>query len=107
VVAAFFLTNLVIAALLPVLLPLVLGRATPRAFVAVAQSVGLVVFTPLVIAWIVRWLHPAAAGWPARRRDLSFGIWVSRHLFDHGHLPPTLCANRRAHRTGCSRRSRV
>ena len=77
VVAAFFLTNLVIAALLPLLLPFVLGRATPHAFAAVAQSVGLVVFTPLVLAWIVLWLHPAAAGWPARRRNLSFGIWVT------------------------------
>jgi BASS family bile acid:Na+ symporter len=77
VVAAFFLTNLVIAALLPLLLPFVLGRATPHAFAAVAQSVGLVVFAPLVIALIVRWLHPAAAGWPARRRNLSFGIWVT------------------------------
>ena len=77
VVAAFFLTNLGIAALLPLLLPLVLGRATPHVFAAVARSVGLVVFVPLVIAWILRRLHPPAVGWPARRRNLSFGVWVT------------------------------
>src|SRR4051812_43994880 len=46
VVSAFLLTNITIAALLPLLLPLVLGHATPAAFVQVSGSVGLVVFVP-------------------------------------------------------------
>src|SRR4051812_49462932 len=46
VVGAFLLTNISIAALLPLLLPLVLGHATPAAFVQVSGSVGLVVFVP-------------------------------------------------------------
>ena len=77
VVAAFLVTNLAIAALIPLLLPLVLGRATPEAFVHVSGSVGLVVFVPLVVAWIVRLIHPAASEWPARFRNLSFALWVT------------------------------
>lgn len=76
VVAAFILTNLIVAALLPLLLPLVLGRATPEAFTQVLGSVGLVVFTPLVLAWLVRTLHPAAVGWPAKVANVTFGAWV-------------------------------
>jgi BASS family bile acid:Na+ symporter len=77
VVAAFFLTNIVIAALLPLVLPLVLGRPTPDAFAQVLRSVGLVVFAPLAVAWLVRALHAPAAAWPARSRNVSFAMWVS------------------------------
>ena len=76
VVAAFVLTNLGIAALIPLLLPFVLGRATPDAFAQVGGSVALVVFAPFAVAWLVRRVHPAAASWPARLRNLSFGLWV-------------------------------
>ena len=54
VVAAFLLTNISISALLPLLLPVVLGRTTPEAFAHVFGTVGLVVFVPMVVAWIVR-----------------------------------------------------
>ncbi len=77
VVAAFLLTNITIAALLPLMLPIVLGRATPEAFAQVLGSVGLVVFTPMALAWIVRALYPPASTWPARARNLSFGLWVT------------------------------
>ncbi len=76
IVAAFFLTNLGIGALLPFILPLVLGHATPDTFVQVLRSVGLVAFAPFAIATLVRALHPPAAKWPERRRDLSFAMWV-------------------------------
>jgi BASS family bile acid:Na+ symporter len=76
IIAAFFLTNLGIAALLPFLLPLVLGHATPDTFMNVLRSVGLVIFVPLAVATLVRVLHPPAATWPERRRDLSFAMWV-------------------------------
>jgi BASS family bile acid:Na+ symporter len=76
IIAAFFLTNLGIAALLPFLLPLVLGHATPDTFMNVLRSVALVIFVPLVVATLVRMLHPPAATWPERRRDLSFAMWV-------------------------------
>ncbi len=76
VVAAFFLTNLVVAALLPLMLPLVLGRPTPHAFAQVSRSVGLIVFIPFAVAWLVRAVHAPAAAWPARNRNLSFAMWV-------------------------------
>ena len=76
VVAAFLLTNVGVAALLPVILPIVLGRPTPEAFAQVSGSVGFVVFVPMAIAWLVRTLHPPAAAWPTRQRNLSFGMWV-------------------------------
>ncbi len=77
VVAAFFLTNVVVAASLPLILPLVLGRPTPDAFVQVSRSVGLIVFAPLAAAWLVRAVHAPAAAWPARGRNLSFVMWVT------------------------------
>ncbi len=77
VVAAFVLTNTVIAALLPGFLPLVLGRATPEAFGQVLGSVGYVVFAPLAAARLVGAFYPRAAEWPGHLRNLSFGMWVT------------------------------
>ncbi len=77
VVASFVLTNVSVAAMLPLLLPLVLGRATPQVFADVAGSVGIVVFGPMIVAAIVRALHPAAHAWPARLRNVSFSMWVT------------------------------
>lgn len=77
VVAGFLLTNLVITALLPLLLPLVLGRATPDAFVHVLGSVTLVVFLPMAVAWLLRRAHPRAVEWPAKLRNVSFGLWIT------------------------------
>jgi BASS family bile acid:Na+ symporter len=76
VITAFLVTNLIIAALLPGLLPLVLGQTTPAVFGQVLGSVGLVVFAPMGAAWLLRTLHPPAAQWPRHLRDFSFGMWV-------------------------------
>jgi BASS family bile acid:Na+ symporter len=76
VVAAFMLTNLGIVALLPGLLPLVLGRPSPDLFGQVLGTVTLVVLAPLGAAWVVRTLHPAAAAWPRPLRNVSFGAWL-------------------------------
>jgi BASS family bile acid:Na+ symporter len=77
VVAAFLLTNISIAALLPAMLPLVLGRPTPQAFAQVSGSVGTVVFVPMLVAWLVRAVYRRAAEWPAKLRNVSFGMWVT------------------------------
>lgn len=77
VVATFLLTNLVIAALLPLFLPPVLGKPASGAVAAVARSVGLVVFVPMALAWALRAAHPPAAAWPGRLRDVAFGLWVA------------------------------
>ncbi len=81
VAAAFLLTNVGIAALMPLMLPLVLGRPTPEAFAQVSGSVGLVVFVPMSAAYLVRALHPRAAEWPGRLRNVSFGLWVTSIFF--------------------------
>jgi bile acid:Na+ symporter, BASS family len=76
VIAAFLVTNVVIAASLPALLPLVLGRATPGVFLQVLGSVGLVVFVPMGAAWLLRAVYPSAANWPPHLRNFSFALWV-------------------------------
>ena len=100
VVAAFLLTNVVIAALLPAMMPLVLGTSAPRAFSDILASIGLVVFCPMVAAWLVRTVHPDASAWPKRLSNVSFGAWVaalflitarvSDFLRQHADLPRSL-----------------
>jgi BASS family bile acid:Na+ symporter len=77
VTAAFLLTNVVVAALLPVLLPWVLGDVDATLFGRVAGSVGLIIFAPMALALIVRRLHPPAIQWPSRMRDVSFSAWMT------------------------------
>ncbi len=80
VVASFLLTNITIAALLPLFLPLVLGRTTPDAFGHVLGSVAIVVFVPMGLAWTVRRIYAGAAQWPTRLRNFSFGMWCTSML---------------------------
>jgi bile acid:Na+ symporter, BASS family len=77
VVTALLLSNLGIAALLPMILPLVLGRSTSADFAHVLGSVALVVFIPMAIAWGLRAIHPPAFEWPKRLRNISFGMWMT------------------------------
>jgi bile acid:Na+ symporter, BASS family len=76
VTAAFILTNLVVAALLPVLLPWVLGSVDSTLFLRIARSVSLLIFVPLTLALLLRKFHPPALAWPARLRDVSYGAWM-------------------------------
>jgi len=76
VAGAFLLSNLAVAALLPVLLPLVLRADTPGLFQHVLGSVSLVVFLPITAAWLIRTLWPQAMAWPGRWRNAMFGAWA-------------------------------
>jgi len=76
VTAAFILTNLVVAVLLPFVLPWVLGAVDAAMFLRIGRSVMVLIFVPLALALLVRRLHPPAAAWPARLRDVSFGAWM-------------------------------
>jgi bile acid:Na+ symporter, BASS family len=76
VTAAFILTNLVVAALLPVLLPWVLGSVDATLLLRIARSVSLLIFVPLTLALLLRKFHPPALAWPARLRDVSYGAWM-------------------------------
>lgn len=77
VIASFVLTNVVIAALMPLLLPLVLGRPTPEAFGQVSGSIGLIVFGPMIAAQLLRLAWPGSVAWPPRLRNVSFGCWAT------------------------------
>jgi BASS family bile acid:Na+ symporter len=78
VIAAFLLTNLAIPALLPGLLPLVLGQAKAlEVFRQVLASMGSRVFAPMAAAAVLRAIHPPAGAWGARLRNVSFGLWVA------------------------------
>ena len=77
VTAVFLLTNVAVSALLPLLLPWVLGEVDATLFSRVCGSVGLLIFTPMVLALAVRRIHPPAALWPSRLRDVSFGAWMA------------------------------
>lgn len=76
VTASFVLTNLAVAALLPIILPWVLGSIDATLFLRIAGSVALLIFAPLFLALAVRRIHPIATQWPARLRDFSFGAWM-------------------------------
>lgn len=76
VVSAFLMTNLGVSALMPVMLPLVLGHETPGLFLHVFGSVSLVVFFPGALALVLRRVHPACKGWPGKLRNHSFALWL-------------------------------
>jgi len=76
VTTAFLVTNIIIAALLPVLLPWVLGDVDVTLFGRIAGSVAFLIFVPMALALVVRRIHPPAVAWPARLRNISFGAWM-------------------------------
>jgi BASS family bile acid:Na+ symporter len=76
VTGAFLLSNLAVAAALPVILPFVLGRPTPGLFSQVAQSMGGMVFAPFAVAWFLRRCWAGAVDWAATLGNLNFGLWV-------------------------------
>ena len=78
VAGAVLLSNVAVPALMPVLLPSVIGKLTvPVRFQDVLGSVALVVFLPAALAAIVRKLRPSAETWPKRLRNVMFGTWAA------------------------------
>lgn len=77
VAGALLLTNLTIAASMPILLPFVLGKPTPEVFGQVTNNMAGLVFAPLAVAWLLRRFHPPAAGWPKRLANFNFATWVT------------------------------
>lgn len=77
VIGALMLSNLTIAAAMPVLLPFVLGRPTPHVFMDVTRTMLGVVFAPFAVAWLVRRIHPPAEQWPRRLANVTFFTWVT------------------------------
>ena len=77
VVAAFLFSNLAVAVLLAATLPWLLGVSGGIEFLGIARSIGGVVFVPMLLANVLRRLHPASSAWPKRLTNFSFGLWVS------------------------------
>jgi BASS family bile acid:Na+ symporter len=75
VVTAFMLSNVFIAALLPFVLPWVLGHPTPDVFLGVLGTIGGLVFLPFAAGTALRAVYPPAAEWPARLGTLTFLAW--------------------------------
>lgn len=76
VTGAFLLSNLAVAASLPLILPFVLGRPTPGVFAQVAGSTGTVVLGPFAVAWILRRGWSGAVDWAVSLGNFNFGLWV-------------------------------
>jgi BASS family bile acid:Na+ symporter len=78
---AVVLSNVAVAALMPLLLPVVIGRlAEPVRFADVLSSVALVVFLPAGAAAAVRKIFPVTEQWPGRLRNVMFGLWAAAML---------------------------
>lgn len=73
---ALLLLNGVICALLPFILPAVVGKGGFEIYLNVAQNISLVMFLPLALALAARRFYPRAIAWPRKLKDVTFGIWV-------------------------------
>ncbi len=78
----FVLTSLIVAnasicALMPLLLPLVVGQGGVEIYGQVAGSIGFVMIVPFVLAMAVRRWKRRAILWPRKLKDVSFGAWVA------------------------------
>lgn len=73
---ALLLSNGIICALLPFILPVVVGRGGFEIYVNVAQNIALVMLLPLALALAARRFYPRAIAWPRKLKDVTFGIWV-------------------------------
>ncbi len=73
---ALLLLNGVICALLPFILPAVVGKGGFEIYLNVAQNISLVMLLPLALALAARRFYPRAIAWPRKLKDVTFGIWV-------------------------------
>jgi BASS family bile acid:Na+ symporter len=76
VIASVLLTNVVIAVLIPFLLPIVVGKGVEVSTVAVLQSVFFVVFVPLLLSRGFAYLPPKAQMLIRSGKSYSFTIWL-------------------------------
>lgn len=77
VLTALLLVNGVICALLPFILPIVVGKGGLEIYLDVAQNISMVMVLPLVLAMVVRRFYPKAIMWPRNLKNATFGLWVA------------------------------
>ncbi len=77
VTTAMLFDNAVICALLPGILPKIIGQGGIEIYWQVAQSVLIVMALPLLLALLVRRIEPRTFEWPRKLKNVSFGMWVA------------------------------
>lgn len=76
VATSLMINTLGVAAALIFLIPWVLGETAPNVFFEVGEKIASVVFLPLGLALLARWLVPASKGWSKKLKSVVFGAWV-------------------------------
>lgn len=76
VVASVLMTNIASAIIVPLALPSLIGTQVQISVWEVLQPVLVVMFTPLILAWIVSRLPSNAQTFIRRGKSISFPIWL-------------------------------
>lgn len=76
VLTALLLCNGVICALLPMVLPAVIGQEGWGIYASVAGNIVQVMLLPLILSIIVRHYYPKAIHVTKKLKNFSFGMWV-------------------------------
>lgn len=77
VLTSLILSNAVICALLPLLMPTIVGRGGFEIYGQVALSVGFVMLLPAILAFCVRKWKRRSILWPRKLKNVTFGAWVA------------------------------
>ena len=102
VVSGFVVTNVGVSLALVPLIPAVTGRMNLSFMLKVFFDLLLLMALPLILALVLRKLHPAAETWPKRFKMLSLSMWsvmllviaagASRFLHDNRDVSPWIVA---------------
>ncbi len=76
VLSSLLITNGVICAIMPLILPTVIGHGGVEIYLDVALNVVLVMLAPLGLAWLVRHIWPQSFLWSKKLKNVNFGTWV-------------------------------
>ncbi len=77
VVGSFLLTNIGMALLFPLLIPLVSGNSAPALFGEVVGSLAVIIGIPLLLALPVRRWYPRYRELPKRFQTHSYVLWIA------------------------------
>ncbi|MCD7798580.1 MAG: hypothetical protein LUG84_04125 [Akkermansiaceae bacterium] len=75
-VTCMVLSNFLIAAVLPFLMPLVVGAVDSSMFLDITGRVAVTMVFPAVLAFGIRRIHPRARLWAPKLRDWSLAVWM-------------------------------
>lgn len=75
-VTCLVLSNFIIAAALPFLMPMVVGEVDSSMFLDVTGRVAMTMLLPALLAFGVRRVYPRARLWAPKLRDWSLGLWI-------------------------------